>query len=291
MALVFPMWLKRSGEYDGSDQGLERRHSWAAVVRHREAEGMSPHGMDEFTVQRAATGFAQAPGLLSECADRVTELVRRRIRWQWRAERYRQRIGNSLRPFPQETPAFKAEDAAPQAIQVHGDDRHFSSLPNPFEPSTERQQCTGASDLPFREDADDLSVVECLPRAAQRPEDHAGAACRRNRDDLHGGHQPFEQWVARIGGIDNETYGPIDAGHEQEAIDERHMVRDEQGPAGLGNMVLADDAETVEGVRQDDEHEPQEHIRHQPESPQRAAYGHSGSDEENAAGRKADIGE
>ena len=74
---------------------------------------------------------------------------------------------------------------------------------------------------------DDLSVVECLSRAAQRPEDHAGVACRSNRDDLHGGHQPFEQRVLGIGGIHHEPYGPIDAGHEQEAIDERHMVRDE----------------------------------------------------------------
>ena len=60
MGLVFPMWPKRSGEYDGADQGLERRHMWATLVCHREAEGMSPHGMDEFTVQRAATGFAYA---------------------------------------------------------------------------------------------------------------------------------------------------------------------------------------------------------------------------------------
>lgn len=94
-----------------------------------------------------------------------------------------------------------------------------------------------------------------------------------------------------IGDIHHEPYGPIDAGHEYEAIDERHMVRDEQCPAGLGNMLLADNAEAIERVRHDDEHEPQEHIGHQPESPQRATYGHSCSDEENAAGRKADIGE
>ncbi len=79
MALVFPMLPKRSGEYDGPDQGLERRHMWAGLVRHCEAEGMPPHGMDEFTVQRAAIGFTQAPGLLSERANCVAELVSRRV--------------------------------------------------------------------------------------------------------------------------------------------------------------------------------------------------------------------
>ena len=47
---------------------------WAAVVCHGEAEWMPSHGMDEFTVQRAATGFAQTPGLLSESANCVAEL-------------------------------------------------------------------------------------------------------------------------------------------------------------------------------------------------------------------------
>ena len=44
----------------------------------------------------------------------------------------------------------------------------------------------------------------------------------------------FEQRVRGIGGIHHEPYGPIDAGHDQEAIDERHMVRDEKRSAGLG---------------------------------------------------------
>src|SRR5713226_7701218 len=69
------------------------------------------------------------------------------------------------------------------------------------------------------------------------------------------------------------------------------MVRDEKRSAGLGNMLLADDAEAIEGVRKDDEQQPQEHIGHQPESPQHAPDGHSGGDEENVARRETGIGE
>src|SRR5262245_8282674 len=148
----------------------------AGMVSHCEAEGVPSHGTDEFTMQRLARGFAQTPGFLSECANCVAKLVCRRIRWQRRSERHSQRIGNALRPFPKETAALKAEYASPQAIQVHRNDRHLPPLQNSFEPATERQQRAGACDLSFREDADDLSVVERLPRAAQRPEDHAGVA-------------------------------------------------------------------------------------------------------------------
>src|SRR6185295_8273644 len=56
-------------------------------------------------------------------------------------------------------------------------------------------------------------------------------------------------------------------------------------------MVLADDAEAIERVGADDEQQSQEHIGHQPERPQRAAYRHSGGDEENATRRESDIGE
>src|SRR4029077_17552721 len=122
--------------------------------------------MDEFTVQRATTGFPQAPGRFSESANCVAEFVRRRVRWQRCPEGYRQWIGNAVGPFCDKPTPLKAEDAAPYTIQVCGNDRHISSLHNPFEAAAERQQRAGAGDLSFGEDADDLSVVERLPRAA-----------------------------------------------------------------------------------------------------------------------------
>jgi len=77
----------------------------------------------------------------------------------------------------EETTSLEAEDAAPHTIQVRGNDRHISSLHNPFEAAAERQQGAGAGNLSFGEDADDLSVVECLPRVAEGSENHAGVAC------------------------------------------------------------------------------------------------------------------
>src|SRR3977135_4085407 len=136
---------------------------WAVVICHGKAEWMPPHGMDEFTVQRAAFGFTQVPSGLAECANRVAELVCRCVRCQWCTEGHGDRVGNPFRPFPEEATALEAEDAAPKAIQVRGKARPLPSLHNPFKAATEWQQGAGAGDLPFREDADKFSVVECLP--------------------------------------------------------------------------------------------------------------------------------
>src|SRR5262249_21206226 len=160
----------------------------------------------------------------------------------------RDRVRNAFGPFREEATTLKAEDTAPYSIQMRWNNRHLPSLHNPFEAATERQQCAGTGNLSFREDADKLSVVDRLPRATQCTKNHASITGRRNRDDLHGGHQPFEQRVRRIGCVHYEPNGPIDTCHEQEAIDERHVVRDEKGPSGLGNILLADDAEAIEGV-------------------------------------------
>src|SRR5262245_27219316 len=166
MALVVPMLSECPGEGDGPDQGLKRRNLWAPLVCHGEAEGTPSHGVDEFSVQRTATGFAQTPGLLSESANRVAEFVCRRVRWQGCAEGHRQWVGNALGPFCEKPTPLKAEDAAPYTIQVCGNDRYISPLHNPLEAAPERQQRASAGNLSFGEDADDLSVVECLPRAA-----------------------------------------------------------------------------------------------------------------------------
>src|SRR5262249_25543210 len=128
---------------------------------------------------------------------------------------------------------------------MHGDNLYLPSLHDPFESSTEGQHRASPGNFSFREEADDLSVVERLHRATERADDETDIAWRCDRDDLHGGHDRCEQGMCGIGGIHYESYGPIDAGHEQEAIDERHMVRDEQCPTGLRHMLLADDAKAI----------------------------------------------
>ena len=108
---------------------------------------------------------------------------------------------------------------------------------------------------------------------------------------MHGGHEAFEQRMCRIGGIDDKPYGPIEAGDQQEPIDKRDVIRDEQRPAGLGDMLLADDAEAIERIREQDEQQPKERVGHQPKGPRRCRRWSPGRGKENVARREAGIGE
>ena len=62
-------------------------------------------------------------------------------------------------------------------------------------------------------------------------------------------------------------------------------------PPDFGTCVLADDAEAVQGIGQDDQHQTDECIREKPKRPQHAGHRHAGAGQENTGGRKTDVGQ
>ena len=58
-------------------------------------------------------------------------------------------------------------------------------------------------------------------------------------------HQRFEQRLFGILGVHDEPDGPIEAGDQQQAVDERHMIGHEQRSAGLRHMFVSDDPQAV----------------------------------------------
>ncbi len=255
----------------------------ARAVSHCERERASPPGSYHGAMQGFLIGFSQIPGRFPQLTHQTAQFIGRRGGGLRSSKRDGRRIGDALRPFARESSVSETEDASPDSIEMDRNDRHGPSLHYAFEPSSEREERAGSGDLPFREDADDLAVVECLAGVAQRSENHTGPAGGRYRDDVHRGHQRFEQWVRGVGRIYDETNGPIDAGHEQEAVDERHVVGDEECSSGLRDMVLAHHTKPVQRVREDDEHQADECVGQQPECPQRAAHCKDSGDEEDAA--------
>ena len=160
MALALPQRPQRSGEHDGADQGLERRDRWAGLIRHGEAEGMLPHGMDEGPVQRAAVLFAEGPGRFAERANGAANVMGRGF-WRKRSpEGDGHGIGNALRYFREKLSPIEAEDTAPDAIQMNGNDGGASAFHDPFESPAKGEEGAGSGDLAFRKDADDLAFVE-----------------------------------------------------------------------------------------------------------------------------------
>ena len=117
--LALPVGFQGACQGDRPDQGLERRHVGFRRIGHCETEGMPPHGADEGLVQRAPGRFPQLPGSFPEFADEAAEFVRRRLGGNRSPERNGDRIRNTLRPFGDESPPDKTENAAPDAIQVN----------------------------------------------------------------------------------------------------------------------------------------------------------------------------
>ncbi len=131
----------------------------------------------------------------------------------------------------------------------------LAAFHDPFEAPAERQQRPCAGDLSFWKDADDFALSNAAPASRSARSTMRMSSMGRDRNHPQRLHEGFEQRVAGILGIHDESYGPIDAGDQQEAVDERHMVRHQQRAAARGHMLVADDAETVETVRQDDEND------------------------------------
>jgi len=167
-------------------------------------------------------------------------------------------------------------------------DRDRAAFHDAFESAAERQERAGSGDLSFRENADDFAVVERLTRAAQGAQDDPRSPGRGNRDDPHNVHQPFEQRMSRVGGIDHKADRAIEAGNEEKAVDERHVVGHQQRPAGLRHIGRSDDSHPVERFGQENENETDEGAGDQPQGPEGADEGSRGRREQNAGGGEAE---
>ncbi len=143
---------------------------------------------------------------------------------------------------------------------MHGDDRHLPSLHNPFEAATERQQRTGAGNLSFREDADDLPVVQCGAYVTQGSQDDTRSLAGRDRDDAQGFHERPEQWILRVPGIHHKTDRAVQTRHQQEPVHEGHMVRYQQRRSLSWHGLASDDGQAIDEAGQQHNRESKETV-------------------------------
>ena len=170
---------------------------------------------------------------------------------------------------------------------MDGNDRHVASLDDPLHAPLERQCHSGPRDLAFREDADELAVIECPAGFAKGFQDHPRAAMAGNRDRPHGAEESAQERPFEILGIDDEPDRPIDRAHHEQTVDERDVVRCQERGSMVGNVAPAQHAQLVERARQQDQEEPQECIGGQPERPERCHRQHRGGPEKRPSRREA----
>src|SRR5215475_11995557 len=77
-----------------------------------------------------------------------------------KAKAHRYWIQNPPGNLPEETSALKTEDAAPQAIQIDGDNRRIDALHDLLEATLEWQQLPGTRHLAFGKDANQFPACD-----------------------------------------------------------------------------------------------------------------------------------
>src|SRR6185295_19670821 len=110
-------------------------------------------------------------------------------RGEWGSERDGHRIRHANGPLPEESTAFEAEDASPDAVKIDGHDRYIQAVHNPLEPAFERKHVPGAADRAFGKDADDVTVLQFAPCLFERSE---SLTAGRDRDGSHQLQQRME---------------------------------------------------------------------------------------------------
>ena len=73
-----------------------------------------------------------------------------------------ERIRNMARDFPEIFPALEREDRAPELIQPHRHDRRAGLLGDYFKAAPEPQKRATTGKLAFRENANDLTLLDAL---------------------------------------------------------------------------------------------------------------------------------
>jgi hypothetical protein len=187
----------------------------ASGISHGKSRPVPARGADEALRQRCR-GSA---GLCAEFLDRLPHLPGRGGRGHRLAERNRDRIRDAPRQFPEKAPTLEAEDAAPHALQMHGDHRNIEALDNFFHAPFKGQQVTGAADGPFGEDADDVALLQFLARLAQRG--RRGAAYR---DGAHQAKEPAQSFRFVVGTPHHESHAARERGSDQQAVDMRDVI-------------------------------------------------------------------
>ena len=183
-----------------------------------------------------------------------------------RAEAHGDRVGNAARHLPEKTAALEAEDAAPYAVEIHGNDGDFDAFHDALEAATEGKHLAGARDLAFGEDADDLVLAQRVAGGAERADHFAGTLLAGDGNGLHHAGEGLDDAVVVDALVHQEADGPVGRGDEQRHIDERHVIADEQCAGLLREVVAAENLDAVDGVRDEEEDEAAEPLRQQDEN-------------------------
>ena len=187
-------------KHHGGGQQFAVGEGAAGGVGHGEAAPVAAGGVDEAAVEEISGTLAMGGGFGGEFLDGLADGLRGGVGRHGRAEGDGHGIGNSRGPLPEEFAAGEAEDAAPEAIEVHGNNGHAGAFDDFFHAAFEGEHVAGAADGAFGEDADDVAGGDFMARGTDGFDHVAGAAARRPGWRWRGagasGAPSFRKWAS-----------------------------------------------------------------------------------------------
>ena len=211
---------------------------------------MQARHANEGAVQRFHARLAMPPRLSHQLLDGPAHFNRRGCVRHGLSEADRDGIGNAARPFPAEAAFLKAENAAPNTIERDRDNGRVDVLHNALESTAKRKHLADARDLALGKDANDFAVFNRLAGFAQRLNHLAWPQLGGDRNHSHGAGERLDPGLLVEGLVHHETDFPASRGEQQEGIDLRKMIADQQRATCFGNMFAALDANAVKSVRE-----------------------------------------
>src|SRR5262249_22471924 len=154
-------------------------------------------------------------------------------------------IRDPLGPLPKEFAAFEAEDAAPHAVEVDRDDGDLATADDLLQAALEGQHVASPADGAFGEAADHVTFGEGAARGADGFDGVARDA-GADRDRLAQAEEPVDGRQLIVGLPHHEADEALHAGADQEAIDVRHVIGDEERGAAEGYVFGALDFDAEE---------------------------------------------
>ena len=164
-------------------------------------------------------------------------------------------IGKLFGKLEQHAAPFTAEDTSKHTVKVDGDDRRAAPLDDSLEPAPKREHHSGARDLPFGEDADQVPLVQVLPGVAQRTQDHPRTARCGDWNCPDRLPERLDQRMIVVRCFDDKSDRPVEAREQEQSVDERCVIGHQQRSARLRNILSSEDPHAVERMGQENKDE------------------------------------
>src|SRR6266849_7249730 len=167
--------------------------------------------------------------------------------------------------LPQKAAAGKTENGAPEAVDVHRDDRHVDAFYDAFEAAAEGEQLADARDFAFGEDADYFAVAQRVGGFAQRMDHFARALVGSDGNYFEDFCERLDKRVIVDAFEHQETEWPVGGGKQEHGVHPGGMVRSEERSAARGDIFLTCQIEAVNRVGRNPQQQTQQRVRQEPQ--------------------------